>query len=252
MLLCWLLWPIRPNCIKLGTTGKKLRFFLNPILCKFFRVMAVMLGGVKIKHLKKCNSLPNLLKLIKFWGIVQKYELHKIFDNFYERWYPSSTLASKFFEFIFAYQWVLGAIGSVATFEARWKNVILVASVLGVVEIAVVFIIFHRSPGSTFFPRVTLITLRRKKNRHYFIQRLILPVNWEKENRGKKNDVTQVISLSNFLCPILIKVRKFFPSLVFLFHRVKKAGETIFRIREVDGATNDTFFFSETLREEWR
>ena len=39
-----------------------------------------MLGGEKIKHLKNCNLLPNLHKLIKFGAIVQNDELHKIID----------------------------------------------------------------------------------------------------------------------------------------------------------------------------
>ena len=41
-----------------------------------------MFGGGKIKQGKKCNSLPNLLKLIEFGVIVQKAELQNIFDYF--------------------------------------------------------------------------------------------------------------------------------------------------------------------------
>ena len=42
--------------------------------------MKVVLGGQKLKHLKYCNLLSNLLKLIKFGLIVQNDELHKTLD----------------------------------------------------------------------------------------------------------------------------------------------------------------------------
>ena len=42
----------------------------------------VVLGGAKIKHYKNCNVLPNLLKLIQFGMILQKDELHQIFEYF--------------------------------------------------------------------------------------------------------------------------------------------------------------------------
>ena len=46
--------------------------------------MKVVLGVAKIKHENKRNSLPDLLKLIKFKVVVQKDELHKVLHYFFE------------------------------------------------------------------------------------------------------------------------------------------------------------------------
>ena len=51
------------------------------MLHDFCRVK-VAFGGSKFKHDIYCDSLPNLLKLIKFGVILQNDELHKIFDYF--------------------------------------------------------------------------------------------------------------------------------------------------------------------------
>ena len=53
---------------------------------------------MKIKTLKNCNLLPNLLKLIKFGVIVQIDELHKIFNYFL-----SVVIPFKAFVFIMYY-----------------------------------------------------------------------------------------------------------------------------------------------------